>query len=285
MVKKLRDEDIAFLKTYDAKKYYRVSVAADIVIFSVFDEENDNYRKLPEKVLRVLLVKRGELPYKGMYALPGGFVRKGESLDQTAWRELKEETGVSCEFLEQFRTTGTVERDPRTRVVSAAYMALLNAAEYQLKPGDDAAEAEWFTVSMKKEIEDTWTLVLKGENSVLTAKIKQRQKKWSPTLQLDVVEACEQLAFDHEEMIAYAVLQLRKWVRESGIAFRLLPKQFTLKQLQQIHETILDTQLLTPAFRRKMENYVEVTDQKTKDDGHRPAVLYREKENSEDTIC
>lgn len=274
-------EDQEFYKTYDASKFYRVSVAADIVIFSVFDEENDNYRKLPEKALRVLLVKRGELPNKGMYALPGGFVREGESLDQTAKRELMEETGVACEFLEQFRTTGTVDRDLRTRVISAAYMALLNASEYTLKPGDDAAEAEWFTVSMKRETEEIWTLVLKGENSVLKAKIKQKQKKWSPVVELDVVEDSEQLAFDHAEIIAYAVLQLRKWVKESGIAFRLLPRQFTLKQLQQIHEAVLETKLLTPAFRRKMEDYVEVTDQKTKDDGHRPALLYCEKTNAE----
>ena len=281
MQKKLSDEDKEFLKTYDVKNYYRVSMAADIVIFAVFDEKNDNYRKLPKKALRVLLVKRGELPYKGMYALPGGFVRKGESLDQTAKRELREETGVSCEFLEQFRTTGTVERDPRTRVVSVAYMALLNASEYTLKPGDDASEAEWFTVSMKKDSENMWTLTLNGEKSVLMAKIKQKQKKWSPVAELDVVEDSEQLAFDHAEIIAYAVLQLRKWVKESGIAFRLLPKQFTLKQLQQIHEAVLETKLLTPAFRRKMEDYVEVTDQKTKDDGHRPALLYCEKTNSE----
>lgn len=278
---KLKQEDLDFLKTYDPTQFYCVSVAADIVIFAVFDEENDNYRKLPEKALRVLLVKRAEYPYKGMYALPGGFVKKGESLDQTARRELKEETGVACEFLEQFRTTGTVDRDPRTRVISAAYMALLNASEYQLKAGDDAAEAEWFTVSMKKESEDLWHLVLKGENSVLTAKIKEKKKQWSPTLELNVVEESELLAFDHAEIIAYAVLQLRKWVKESGIAFRLLPKQFTLKQLQQIHEAILETELLTPAFRRKMENYVEVTEQRTKDDGHRPALLYCEKTNSE----
>ena len=274
---KLKQEDLDFLKTYDPTQYYRVSVATDIVIFSVFDEENDNYRKLPEKALRVLLVKRAEYPYKGIYALPGGFVREGESLDQTARRELKEETGVACEFLEQFRTTGTVKRDPRTRVISAAYMALLNASEYQLKAGDDASEAEWFTVSMKKESEALWNLELKGDNSVLTAKIKETQKQWSPTLELDVVEDSELLAFDHAEIIAYAVLQLRKWVKESGIAFRLLPKQFTLKQLQQIHEAILETELLTPAFRRKMENFVEVTEQRTKDDGHRPALLYCEK--------
>lgn len=273
----LNQEDLEYLKTYDASKYPKPSVAADIVIFSVFDEANDNYRKLPEKVLKVLLVKRGQCPFKGQYALPGGFAREGETLEQTAQRELQEETGVECVFLEQLRTTSTVERDPRTRVISAAYMALLNGAEYELSAGDDAAVAEWFTVALKKETDAVWRLTLTGQDAVLSAKVEQRQQRWSPVLHLQQLES-EGLAFDHAQIIAYAVLQLRKWVTESGVAFRLLPELFTLKQLQQIYEVILDTELLAPAFRRKMSEYVEETEEKTRDDGHRPAVLYRESE-------
>lgn len=143
MYYKLNKEDLAYLKNYDASKFFRPSVAADIVIFSVFDEMNDNYRKLPEKTLKVLLVKRGQCPFKEQYALPGGFVKETETAEQAAQRELEEETGVACTFLEQLKTTSTVERDPRTRVISVSYMALLNAAEYKVRAGDDAAEAEW----------------------------------------------------------------------------------------------------------------------------------------------
>ena len=115
-----------------------------------------------------------------------------------------------------------------------------------------------------------------GTHTVLTAKVEQRQQRWSPIPQLHQLEN-QGLAFDHAQIIAHAILQLRKWVTESGVAFRLLPELFTLKQLQQIYEVILDTPLLTPAFRRKITEYVEETEEKTKDDGHMPAVLYREK--------
>ena len=162
-------------------------------------------------------------------------------------------------------------------MISAAYMALLNGAEYELSAGDDAAAAEWFTVALKKETDEVWRLTLTGQDAVLSAKVEQRQQRWSPVLHLQQLES-EGLAFDHAQIIAYAVLQLRKWVTESGVAFRLLPELFTLKQLQQIYEVILDTELLAPAFRRKMSEYVEETEEKTRDDGHRPAVLYRESE-------
>ena len=276
MYYKLNKEDLAYLKNYDASKFFRPSVAADIVIFSVFDEMNDNYRKLPEKTLKVLLVKRGQCPFKEQYALPGGFVKETETAEQAAQRELEEETGVACTFLEQLKTTSTVERDPRTRVISVSYMALLNAAEYKVRAGDDAAEAEWFTVSLKEEADSIWNLILTRKNTILTAKIIQKQERWSPVLKLHLMEN-HGMAFDHAEIIAIAVFQLRKWVRESGIAFRLLPERFTLKQLQQIYEVILDRSILTPAFRKKMNEFVEETEEKTKDEGHRPAVLYRER--------
>lgn len=274
----LNQEDIAYLKTYDASKYPKPSVAADIVIFSVFDAENDNYRKLPEKKLKVLLVKRGKCPFKDQYALPGGFAKEGESLEQTAQRELQEETGVGCSFLEQLHTTSTVDRDPRTRVISAAYMALVNGNEYELHAGDDAVAAEWFTVDLQQETGSACKLLLTGKQVVLSAKVEQKQPRWAPVPKLQLVES-HGIAFDHAQIIAYAVLQLRKWITESGVAFRLLPKLFTLKQLQQIYETILDVKLLTPAFRRKMNDYVEETEYKTSDEGHRPAILYRERLN------
>ena len=87
----------------------------------------------------------------------------------------------------------------------------------------------------------------------------------------------DDLAFDHELILADAIVQLRKWITETHIAFRLLPEKFTLRELQQIHETVLDTKLLVPAFRRKVADLVEDTGEMTGDAGHRPAKLYREK--------
>ena len=108
-------------------------VAVDIVVFTVRDG-----------ALQVLLVKRGVPPYEGRHAIPGGFVREGESLEEAALRELYEETGVRDVFLEQLFTFGDPSRDPRGRVISVAYFALIASEKLHLEAGADAAEARWF---------------------------------------------------------------------------------------------------------------------------------------------
>ena len=110
-----------------------VRVAVDIVVFTVRGNE-----------LKVLLVTRGVPPFAGGYAIPGGFVREGESLEEAALRELYEETGVRDVFLEQLYTFGDPDRDPRGRVISVAYYALIASDRLHLAAGADAAEAQWF---------------------------------------------------------------------------------------------------------------------------------------------
>lgn len=110
-----------------------VRVAVDMVVFTVRDA-----------ALNILLVKRGVPPFEGKYAIPGGFVREGESLEDAALRELYEETGVRDVFLEQLYTFGDPPRDPRGRVISVAYYALIASDKLQLAAGADAAEAQWF---------------------------------------------------------------------------------------------------------------------------------------------
>ena len=110
-------------------------IAVDIVIFTV-----------QSGVLKVLLVKRKIEPYKGQFAIPGGFVLENESLDQAAMRELREETGVAEVYLEQLYSFGDPRRDPRGRVVTVAYYALISAEHSQLRAGSDAAGAAWFAV-------------------------------------------------------------------------------------------------------------------------------------------
>lgn len=113
-----------------------MKVTVDIVIFTIQSEE-----------LKVLLVKRGVPPFKGQFALPGGFVREDESLDEAARRELREETGVSDVYLEQLYSFGQPRRDPRERVITVAYYALVSADRSQLVPGTDTTEATWWTVN------------------------------------------------------------------------------------------------------------------------------------------
>ena len=139
--KELRDRngltEAEFLSSYEPGDYVRPSVAADMVIFTVMETEEENYRKLPEKELDVLLIQRGVHPYLGCWARPGGFVRPDETTEAAARRELKEETGVDHVYLEQLYTFSEPERDPRTWVMSCSYMELsttsswLNSSSYR----------------------------------------------------------------------------------------------------------------------------------------------------------
>jgi 8-oxo-dGTP diphosphatase len=119
-----------------AEKYEKPSVTVDIVIFTIKNDE-----------LKVLLIKRNISPFKDKWAIPGGFVRIHESLEDAAKRELEEETGVKDVYLEQLYSFGAPDRDPRGRVITVAYMALVNAVKMKLYASTDASEAQWTSVS------------------------------------------------------------------------------------------------------------------------------------------
>ncbi len=116
-------------------QYPHPAMTADCVVFG-FDGRR----------LNVLLIERGIEPYKGMWALPGGFMNIDESIEECAMRELREETGVSDIYLEQFHTFSSVRRDPRERVVTVAFLTLVRMSDFRLLAGDDAAKASWFWV-------------------------------------------------------------------------------------------------------------------------------------------
>lgn len=126
---------------YDVTKFDRPSVTVDLLLFTIEDEE-----------LKILLIKRKEWPFEGMWALPGGFVQMDESLDQAAKRELREESGVKNVFLEQLYTFGEPKRDPRTRVITVAYYALAASEEWNLKASTDASEVGFFSVKELPEL-------------------------------------------------------------------------------------------------------------------------------------
>ncbi|MNH79787.1 Bifunctional NMN adenylyltransferase/Nudix hydrolase [compost metagenome] len=277
-----------FMEQYQAGDYERPSVAADMVIFTVTNAEEDNYRKLPDKELRVLLIRRGGHPFLGKWALPGGFVRSDETTEQAAARELHEETGVTDVYLEQLYTFSDIGRDPRTWVMSCSYMALINSDQVQLKAGDDAAEAAWFKVTYRlirerKEMTSDgyiktreYELKLGAGEEEFTA-VVEREVTVGSTLTgtAYAIVSNEGLAFDHAKIIAYAIERLRGKVNYTDIALHLMPNLFTLTELQQVYEVILDKELLKAAFRRKVTDLVTETDHYTENAGHRPSRLYR----------
>lgn len=278
-----------FLEQYRAGDYERPSVAADMVIFTVTNGVADSYRKLPEKELRILLIRRGGHPFLGKWALPGGFVQPSETTEQAAARELREETGVDDVYLEQLYTFSDIGRDPRTWVMSCSYMALINSDKLELRAGDDAADASWFKVSyrqlreQKELMEDGYVktleyeLKLSGEEELSAVVARTLTVKTTSTSTEYKIVTNNGLAFDHAKIIACAIERLRGKVNDTDIALHLMPKLFTLTELQQVYEVIMDKELLKAAFRRKVADLVAETDHYTENAGHRPSRLYRRK--------
>jgi 8-oxo-dGTP diphosphatase len=241
MNKNITEKDKEFLKTYDSNKYEHPSVTVDILIFTV-----DISGKL-----ELLLIKRKRPPFQDCWAIPGGFVNMNESLEEAAARELMEETSITDVHMEQLYTFGNVDRDPRTRVISVAYMVLIPKEKLSIKAGDDAKEAEWFQVSLK-------------DNSL--------------TFNKNI-----ELAFDHEDIIKVAIERLRGKLSYTNIAMNLVNDidRFTIYELQKINEAILGTDLNAANFRRSfIMNYinkgiVEETGEKCTEYSHRASNYYR----------
>lgn len=280
-----------FLKEYDDKEYEKPSVTNDILIFTVDDKEEKNSRKVPKKGMQVLLIKRKEHPFIEKWAVPGGFVRMNESLKEGAVRELVEETGVKDIYVEQLYTYGDLQRDPRTRVISVANMALVPKKTIRPKAGDDAKEVAWFWVEkkyLKSETTELYiekhyilSLVSEDENVKMCYEVKEKMTK-------DICKSTEvsykllscsndSLAFDHYKMISYGVDRIRNKIQYTPIAVNLLPRLFTVKELQLVYEAILGREVLN--FRRKIGEMIIETDELIEGKPYRPAQVFKYNED------
>jgi 8-oxo-dGTP diphosphatase len=282
-----------FLKSYDPSRYERPSVTNDILIFTTEDYKEDNPRKVPRKGLQLLLIRRKEHPHINKWAIPGGFVQMEENLRDGACRELWEETGIDNVYVEQLYTFGDVGRDPRTRVISVGNLALIPKSSVKPSAGDDASEVQWFWANkmlLSKEVEETQILMthvlelvsddgsafISYEVNETIKKNMLREKKTEYTL---LSSSTDELAFDHYEMIDCAIERLRNKVEYTPIAFNLLPRLFTVKELQYVYEAILGRDILN--FRRKMGNMIIETEEKEEGVPHKPAQYFKFNENWE----
>lgn len=289
---KMSEEEKAYLEQYDIARFERPSLATDMAIFSIMEEgESDNFRKLPQKALKLLLIKRASFPFKDLWALPGGFCRPDEDVYETAKRELYEETNIKNAYLNLTGTFGDIGRDPRGWIISNTFLALIDGEACNLRAGMDAWEAKWFSVTLKqtekkKEVkeetvnmETEYELTLLHEESgiCLSATVKEYKQfhNYHESVHFEMSD-CINIAFDHAKLILHNLLFLRKSVKNDfRTAFDLMPETFTLTELQTAFELILDRKLLTANFRRKINDYVAETEQIMEGAGHRPAKLFR----------
>lgn len=237
----------AFLAAYDPSAFERPSVAVDVALLSVVDG-----------ALFTLLLQRSEHPFKGRWSLPGGFVRVDESLDAAARRLLADKGKLNGVFLEQLMTFGDPRRDPRMRVVSVAYYALVDRRRFE-----DAALGSPDLVVARIDV--PWEGETGGPVDVGVG------------LGASGATSRASLAFDHAEILGTAVKRIRGKLDYSPIGFQLLGDTFTLLDLQRVHETVLGRPLNKDSFRRRMlaSGQLEATGEMESDVGHRPAELYR----------
>jgi ADP-ribose pyrophosphatase YjhB (NUDIX family) len=206
-------------------------VAADVAVFTFVDG-----------AMNVLLVRRRYEPYQSYWALPGGLMEPDETLEQAAVRELAEETGVTDTYMEQLATFSEVDRDPRGRVVSCCYLALVQASRVRLQPGSDAREAAW------SPLEPLLARIERGERA---------------------------LAFDHDSILTYARKRLAYKLEYQNVAWSLLAESFTMSELRRVYEAGIGRAFEPNNFRRIALGWGVLAEDGERPTGGRPAALYR----------
>jgi 8-oxo-dGTP diphosphatase len=205
-------------------------VAADVAVFAFRDG-----------AMNVLLVRRRYEPYESYWALPGGLMGPDETLEEAAERELREETNVTDTYMEQLATFSELDRDPRGRVISCCYLALVDGGRVRLRPGSDAREAVWRP--LEPLLRDT--------------------------------EAGTVLAFDHDRILAYARQRLAYKLEYQNVAWSLLPETFTLSELRRVYEAGIGRAFEPNNFRRIALGWGVLAESGERPTGGRPAALYR----------
>lgn len=226
-MKKTTSEEKEFLQQYDSSMFEKPSVAVDVLIFTI-----------EEDTLKVVMVERSEFPYKGCLALPGVFVGIDESLEDAVKRGVKDETGLKDMYFEQLYTWGDVKRDPRMRIISVSYMALVSIDQLCAKSANGNIRDYLYSVE-------------------------------------ELMAADQELAFDHKEIISYARTRIKnKAAAYSDIAFNFMSEKFTLPKLQKVYEILMDKPLYKANFRKKVSPMVLETEESTSGEAHRPSKLY-----------
>lgn len=263
-----------FLKNYNPDEFEKLSMTSDIIIFSVSDGDQKNYRKLKDKHFSVLLIKRKDYPFKDMWCLPGGFIRMDETTEEAAKRILLDETNLHDIYLEQLYTFDAIDRDPRMRIVSTSYMALIDKNSLRDKLPENAS---WFNI-LVDESDKEINITLDNGKEEIKLVIEKKLKELTTDRYKYITKYNTKLAFDHDLVIASGISRLKNKLEYTDIVFNMMPRYFSLSELQQVYEIILGKKLLDPAFRRIIANKVRKTNKVKTGGGHRPSALFEYKE-------
>lgn len=236
----MTDSESAFLAAYDPTAFEPLAVAVDVVLLSTH-----------AKSLHTLLVRRQEHPFKGGHALPGGFVGRAERLEVAAARVCKSKAGIEDVYLEQLYTFGAADRDPRMRVVSVAYFALIEHQRFV-------------------------SLAARSPALVAGVRVPWKDEAGGPATVQDEQGKTLTLAFDHAAILGLAIKRLRGKLSYVPLGLALVGDTFTLLELQQVHEAVLGRSLNKDAFRRKIvaSGWIRPTGKSQSGVVHRPAELY-----------
>ena len=238
-----------FLESYTDSIYEKPSVTVDIMVLTVNEDISG---------LRILLVQRDEHPYLGQFSLPGGFIGPDETAYQAAGRKLYEKTGLKNIYLDQIYTFTKPKRDPRSRIMSIAYLALIPATDI------DNTQGMWFDLEIQPEV---IKLTNKEAGVNMTYEIRDESFK-NGRISYDNWVVCktlgDRLAFDHIEIIIEAVLKLRSSFEHSDQAFNMVGETFTLPDLQALYELVLGKALYKTNFRAMVAPGIEATGGKIK---------------------
>ena len=261
-----------FLAEYDETKFRRPSNTVDMILMTVSQAK-----------LKLLLIRRKDHPFIYDWALPGGFVNFDEDLETAVSRELAEETNITKDtYFRQLYTFGKSDRDPRTRIITTAYLSMTPEENIRhTRAGDDAADAGWFTVS--KKIIDTDTdcrrsqVILECEDNGVRMVYDVLDQVNSNYVQTDSLlnetESNAKLAADHIKAINMAMDQVQHRAASTGILFNLLPEEFTLREVQNVYEAVIGRKTDTGNFRRDIRKMLKETGRKKKVSG-KYAALY-----------
>lgn len=248
-----------------------IGYTSDLVIFGIESIKNDNCRELPIKKLSILLVKRDKEPFINKWCLPGGFINNDETSLQAANRILKRETNLVNVYLNHLDVFDDINRDPRGRIISNSYFALIDKNKIK----DTISEnSKWFDVEInenKKLINIKLT-----NNEELNIQI-EKNIKYSTTNEYSYKLIKNDLAFDHGLIISKGIDTLKNKAENTDIIFNLMPELFTIGELKQVYELLLNKKLINSAFRRIIAKKIEPTEKIIKNGGFRPSILYKYK--------